>query len=273
MYYLQFHWYAQDGSNWYSCAQLNVTAGSSIAIVDTQVGQPVLSEINAPLFQDSISIYHSVKTPGITNVYKHIQIIFNDTSVAGMVNLTAALTLPRVYTAGSTKMVQMYNQSMNLCQIPALTNQVYVSLFPSLDYVGNVSFIAQVYDAELNFNDHPEIEIHAKKGELFYFRSQAYSERTSSKRLIVWGRGGYAYLTPPVLNCRNDHMVPSSSNYCTDLPLEDKEDNLRNYYYGVYFDGDYDGRIKLEKGKCEDYEGVASLIMPVVLLFAMLLMI
>jgi len=274
MYILQFHWFAGDSSNWYNCAMLNVTQGPDIQLYTTTTDTLVTRSIDSPSAPNgSVNVYNAVTLPTIIDAFQHIVVKFNGTNTAGLVNLTSSMLLPASYYSGSYKQVQAYMQSITLCSVPQQAKQIYVGLFPDQSYVGNVSFMVNVYEGELNFNTRPTISFVAGKGDYYYFRSQSYSEPTSGRRVVVEGRGGYAYLSGPFNDCNEDDKIVTQQNYCIDLPLIEngKENNPTVYYYGVFFDDSYNGKVMLEKGKCSAYSGVSTLVASILSLLAFLL--
>jgi len=275
IYYLQFHWFAGDGGNWYSCAIINVTEGPKLQLFNSPAETRVDSVINAPEqgLGEAFSIYHSI-TANVKDAYQHLIVKFNHTSLSGELNVSASTIFPKTYLIGTHKLAQNYVQTINLCNIAALTPKVYVGLFADPTYVGNASFTTHFYDGELSFNGRSEFEIHAQGGDILYYRSSAYSEITSSRRLVIWGRGGKAYTAGPVKNCQSDNEIPSDPNYCVDLPLEQtKPENPQTHYYAVYFDGQYDGKVMLQKGNCASYSGVETLIVSFLSVLAAVLLI
>jgi len=242
--------------------------------VNENANEMVFSVINAPESSNSTDVFYSVSLPSIQDNYHNVLIKFNGTAKSGLVNLTSATSQPRFFLSGTYKAVTAYPQSISLCNIPALTPMVYVSLFPSADFVGSVSFIASVYEGELDFNGRTTLTAFFDKGSLFYFWSAAYSETDIARRLVVQGSGGNAYLSGPFNDCHEDSQIVSSPNYCIDLPLEENiEQNPTTYYYGVYFDNDYNGMVSLELGSCATYSGVQTLLLSVISLVAVLLFI
>jgi len=265
IYYLQFHWMAGDNSNWYNCAILNVDV-----IVNSQThSTQVTTEIDNIQNNGSLSIiYNAITLPPINDAYKSVLVQFNGTSTSGLSNLTVSANIPGSYVNGIYKTVGPQQQVISLCNLVEDTQQIYVSLFSSPDYVGNVTFTATVYEAELNFNDRQSIQISTQRGDIFYYRTAAYSTITSTRRMIVEGSGGRAYLSGPFNNCARDTLITTDPTYCLDLPLDDQE-TLR--YYAVFFDEVYDGKVEVQKGRCSDYSGVSSLIVSILSLLALLL--
>jgi len=277
IYYIQFHWFAGDTTNWYSCARINVTEGTKLVVYNSNAGTQVETAINAPELGlgEPVTVFHSVTVPSTSNSYYHLLVKFNQTVLSGELNLTVNTVRPKTYNVGSYKLVHDYVQTINYCNIPTDTKNLYVSMFADPTYVGNVSFTAQLYDGELNFVDRSEFEIHAASGDIMYFRTSAYSETTSTRRLVIWGRGGFAYTSGPLLNCRSDSLIESTEpNYCIDLPVEPtKPENPQLRYYGVYFDGPYDGKVMLQKGNCASYSGVETLLVSLLSILAAILLI
>jgi len=277
LWYLQFHWLAGDGSNWYSCAQLQVIGnGGNSGILNEQTLQTVTTRLDESLAENGTTptFYQIALTPTIQDNFEAILIRFNGTAplFGTMVNLTAALSLPQVYAAGQYKPVTASPQCISICNVAALTPNIYVSLFPSVGYVGNVSFVAKVYPSEMDFNTRATFNFNTQKGDLYYFNSAAYSQSGIPRRLIVQGSGANAYLSGPFPNCNQDGSISPTPNYCIDLPLtEDPGTDTNTYYYGVYFDGTYQGFIQLQQGDCADYSGVQTLIISLISLLALLL--
>jgi len=276
IYYLQFHWYAGDGTNWYNCALLAV----DIPVTPQAHSTMVTTEIDNLASNDtSTIIYNEIALPPIRDAYKAILVKFNGTrtSGTGSVNITVSNNLPAAYMNGNYKTVYDYQQAVTLCNVPQDTARFYVSLFSTPEYQGNITFIATVYEAELSFNLRPRIDIAVEQNDLLYFRTQAYSEAVTKRRIVIEGNGGQAYFTGPLLNCNRDSLVYSQSeaSYCIDLPLvEDGKanaDDLETYYYGVTFDGNYDGKVELQKGPCSEYSGVSQIIVSILALLAFLL--
>jgi hypothetical protein len=275
IYYLQFHWFAGDGSNWYSCAIINVTEGPKVVLYNSPAETPVDSVINAPEqgLGEPVSIYHSIAS-NIKDNYLHLLVKFNHTSYSGELNVSASTAFPKTYLVGTHKLAQTYSQTINLCNIPAQTQKVYVGLFADPTYVGNATFTTHFYDGELSFPSRTEFEIHVQERDILYYRSSAYSEITSSRRIVVEGRGGKAYTTGPLRNCQSDTLITTEPNYCIDLPTEQtKPENPETHYYAVYFDGQYDGKVMLQKGNCATYSGVETLIVSFLSVLAAILLI
>jgi len=218
--------------------------------------------------------FNAVALPTIADAFNHIVVKFNGTNTAGTVNLTTGLVLPSTYNSESYMQVNSYMQSITICKVPQQTQQFYVGLFPDNYYVGNVSFIVSVYEGELDFNTRDTITFTAAKGDYLYFESQAYSQQTSAKRIIVQGNGGYAYLSGPFADCNRNNQIVTTQNYCIDLPLlpEGNQGNPPNYYYGVFFDDVYNGKVELQKGPCSTYSGVSTLVVSILSLLALLLL-
>jgi len=214
-------------------------------------------------------IYNAITLPPIDDDYHAVLVRFNSSSLNGEVNMTVSNNIPAAYNNGAYKLVAAYEQSLSLCTLQEDTQQIYVSLFISPNYIGNVSFETYVYPAELNFNDRVTIEISTKKNDLFYFRTAAYSTTTSTRRMIVEGAGGRAYMSGPFQQCNNvNNILTTEPTYCIDLPIDNQED-LK--YYPIYFDDVYDGKVEVQKGKCADYSGVSSVIVSIISLLSLLL--
>jgi hypothetical protein len=269
--YLQFHWLAD--SQWYSCIRLNVTPGTIISKdVPFQAWNTVeIEESN----QTTRSIYFNLALGTVNDApNKHLFIKFNETNTLGFghVNLTASVqTRPYTYTNGNYLTVQSYLQSFSVCTLADGVQNAYVSLFPSYEYSGNVSFYTKIYEAELDFNSRLEIPISAEAGESYLFWTAAYSEQDVPRRIIIVGRGGNAFMSGPYLNCNPIGKVPPTSpNYCTDLPEKIGNQQNTKRYYHVFFDDAYNGEAQVQKGDCRSYSSVESLVFSMILLVVVL---
>jgi len=139
-----------------------------------------------------------------------------------------------------------------------------MSVFPSMGYIGNVSFFVTLYDAELDFVNRAELPIVAGAGETYIFYSESYSEAGDTRKIVVDGRGANVYLSGYYLNC-NPRDIGSINN-CIELPPKTPNQVVRRYYQ-VYFDNAFNGKVYLGFGVCG---GVPTIVISMVLLMVVL---
>jgi len=270
--YLQFVWNAGDGSHWYNCVQLNVLAGAAIQI-NSIPSIDVWAHVSIDAESSNVSaVYNSITVPAITDSSRNIHISFNGTIISGEVNFTSSTVLPRNPLIGNTRYVTSDLQSDIFCNPSATTTKIYVSLFPSADYIGNVSFIVTEYDAVLDFVTAESIPITIQKGESFYFESASYSTLSDQRRFTISGSGGNAYAFGPFSTCGVQNVFYQTINHCIDLPIkQESAETDVTYYYYVTADNTYTGQVDVEKGNCSSYSGVSTLILSIGLLLVVLL--
>jgi hypothetical protein len=266
--YLQFRWLAGD-TNWYNCIRLNVLPGTintKPISVGAMVTEPV-EELNI-----TQQFFYDVDLAGqVNDGYKHLLVRINDTNAngIGVANVTASVQgRPLTYNAVTSRLTAAnYIQSFSVCNIADGTQKAYVSVFPTLDYVGNVTFHTKIYDAELDFNTNFERAFVAESGETYVFYSEAYSEAGFPRKIVIEGRGADIYLSGPHNNCAPKEFNGIGQN-CINLPPKNPNQNNQKRYYHVYFaGGQFNGKVLLKLGECG---GVATIVISMILLMVVL---
>jgi len=285
-YYLQWKWTAgKDQSEWYNCIRLFVD-DPNVKIKSINAGETVTETLT----KDNITnLYYTIKNlpsadPTVieTQNTKHLLL---DASVSAnslyYVNFTYSNSyIPLTYTsvpANNNLYVDFVTpRIISLCDVITKTeNEVFISFFPYQNYsgnfTGNIVLTSTLYDAKIDFINAPDgVQVTLKKGSIAYFWTGASTTQTSSKRMIVKsdsGSGNY-YISGPYRQCNSVAYVRGES-HCGDLGLDINYPEKQ--YFALEVLDDFSGRVKVEKGTCENYSGMSQLLVSIVLLFAVLL--
>jgi hypothetical protein len=285
-YYLQWKWSPGNGGNpWYSCVRLFVD-DPNVKVKSINAGETVTETLTV---SNITNLYYTIKNlpsadPAIidTQNTKHLLL---DASVSAnslyYVNFTYSSNyIPLTYTSvpanDNLKIDFVTPRIVSLCNIMTkIENEVFISIFPyqnsSGNFSGDVILTSTLYDAKIDFINAPDgVHVNLKKGSIAYFWTGASTTQTSAKRMVVQSdNGGTYFISGPYRQCNSIAYVRGES-HCGDLGL-DINFPTKQYFAVEIIDADFSGKVKVEKGTCENYSGISQLLVSIVLLFAVLL--
>jgi len=273
LWYLQYRWQPGDSTIWYGCTRIYVNDPSitlQSANLDTSYS------IDVEPYSDNL--YYRIALPTVVenkNLLLSLSVSPNSTNY---VNATVSLTgVPATYLDGKNIQSDINAERFTIiCDVES-TTYAYVTLFTSdemntTSFSGVVTFSVSLYDAGLTIDITNNIA--PKEDSLMYFWTEASTTTTNKRRIIVSGNSATVYLSGPYRSCTAEIIKPRYETKCLPLGTDAQfTGNNKRQYFAVQVDGALNsGFVRVEKGDCQNYSGVSSIIvltlfMAVVVLF------
>jgi len=254
--YLQFHWAAGDGTNWYACAQLSVV-GAGVSINDLTANVPA----TAPVTPDTIT-YWDLDVPQNFFVYSWVQAPTGSDYITASISRQGLPTLSNYDETGSSQASSPI--VLSDCSSVNHASTIYWAIYAGTSGNASYALTAQTYDAEVLYADsYPQITDSIGFGGSKWYYTEAYDTYGSPKIAVVTltsGSGSVSLYKSQDCTYEdpNGSMSTGSTVACLDLG---SQEGVKYFQVVVDGTGSFQYTFGVEEGTCgnvEDNPGVKA---------------
>jgi len=261
LYYIQFFWYAGDGSMWYNCAPFGIIpANLKVNNLDSTQGNVPSTPVD-----DNNGVYYSMTVVSGSFVYLTVT-----GPSAGSINLyekVGVLPTPSVY----DKYVNIPANDVggvSFCSASNANTTAYLALFADGSATGDYSLQTSTYNSFVNFaNNFPQISDSILTGSKFYY-AVAYSTEEVPKRIVLLASTAFGLSQSTSCTSKpNPDIMVTGSSACLDLTS-----TTNTKYIEVVNTGSASANFQLgiQTGTCKQLKSGSAQVQASFALFALL---